>query len=279
VEAIARTCALVELNATIVDSVNLEALLAALETAQEVGVPAENLETAVSIAQTQVEQELTKALSAGLPSGVDQVVGALTAADRCNFNASGARADLNAQLQERLEPLKLALETNRTAQAAQDLALVLDAARRLDLDGDETQAARLAFQEQLHQAEIAGDIEFARSSSEFADHASVKIPAKLRAWTSAANQVQELVSLPELGTTDFSRALQVLADARENMLPRTKDLVALEAKTQAQAIANLDNAVNGTSTATIELAIRSAVEIGVSEADLLAARAVLTYRG
>lgn len=232
----------------------------------------------MGIVQAHTERELSEALSASLPKGVDKMVGALIAADRCSVNATQARANLNAQLLAKLAPLKLALETNRTTQAAQDLAFVLDAARRLDLEGKETQAARLVLQEQLYQAEVAGDVEFARSSSEFADYASVKVPAKLRAWASEANQVQELVSLPELGNTDFARTLHVLADAQADGFPRTGDLVALEAKAKAQAVANLDDAVNGTSAATIELAIRTAVEIGISEADLLAARAVLKYR-
>merc|ERR1712008_431317 len=102
------------------------------------------------------------ALSAGLPKGVDKMVGALIAADRCSLNATQARANLNVQLLARLEPLKLALETNRSTQAVQDLAFMLDAARRLDLEGKETQAARLVVQELVSLPEL-DNTDFARA--------------------------------------------------------------------------------------------------------------------
>lgn len=275
VESKAQTCAALRVNETLAGPLDIYALTVALEIARELGVPAHKLVVAVQRAKAFADGQLKQVLATNL-SDVNVITSALDIADRTGVNSTLARAELNTQVQTRLRTAMVAMTDNRSIQAIEDLAHIINVGNRLSFQKSELDQAKLLYELQFNGNITEVDFGLVERAVALADLATAKVPANLHGWVAAARRLREAAELPEDDSEFLQLALRAMSDADAVGLPGIKDFNLVKAKAKARATAALHAVTSGDGATSMQTAIETAVVAGVPEADLEAARTVIS---
>jgi len=90
--------------------------------------------------------------------------------------------------------------------------------------------ARLVYEQQLGRNFTADDMFFVEHAVALAERAGAKVPDLLRKWASTSKSVRETAAMPDDQIEKLPEFVNMIRKSKQLGLPRTADLVQLEAK-------------------------------------------------
>jgi len=278
-EAKVQNCAILDLNSTTVTLGSIDNYMNMLERAREVAVPESKLTAVVSAAQAVVKTFLSQAL-ASVPGDATELHEAFLEAERAGLTAaelSSAASSIKNKTLARLQVAEAALvSTNRSTSAIEELAKAIAMGSSVtvaaDLMQEELAAARTRYEAEFFKPVQASDLPFLEAAIAFADYANAKVPPNVSQMIGAARRLHQAV---EEHPEELAQLLAILDQSDAMHTPSNQDKQTVTAAAKEKARAELEAASTGSNYQAIRTALSAAVQAGVPESSLQAARTIL----